>query len=295
VNGLLTTNSLSATNGTIDNIAIKRPFSSQNNQVIGYNSLQNINSSGYDNFVFGSNTANGITTGNNNVILGNAGFGSCPAVASTTSIGNNNGVLLTTGSNNTFLGNNSGGTLTTGSNNTFIGYLANTNLGSWSNSTAIGSGATITGNNQVVLGTSTETVVIPNTITYSYTSVPTFTSSQIGYSVTTTSNNSINFTTAGLMFCVTSGLPIGVYIIGFHFSQNSGSQFQFSVVNNASGTPAARTDITPLMFGPTGTGTVGSSITYRSTSASNVFGLCGFSFSGTNNAYVCQIQLTRIA
>jgi hypothetical protein len=54
----------------------------------------------------------------------------------------------------------------------------------YTNSTAIGSGATITASNQIVLGTASEKVVIPNQIQYSYTSVPTLTSTSIGYNVT---------------------------------------------------------------------------------------------------------------
>jgi len=67
----------------------------------------------------------------------------------------------TTGTNNTAIGVLAGNTNTTGSNNTFLGYSADTNSGSYSNSTAIGANARINGNNQIVLGTSNETVYIP--------------------------------------------------------------------------------------------------------------------------------------
>jgi hypothetical protein len=69
-----------------------------------------------------------------------------------------------TGSNNTAIGSNAGkaGTAnTTGSNNTYIGFEAQANANNYSNSTALGVGAIITGSNQVVLGRSTEKVVIP--------------------------------------------------------------------------------------------------------------------------------------
>ena len=259
-----------------------------------YNSKSS-NYGGTNNAFFGFNCGAAITSG-----ATNSGFGQNNTLLGLTSGSSNTAVgsgalqAVTTTSSNTAIGNGAG-LSTTGSNNTFIGATANTTLATASNSTAIGYGASVTASNQVVLGTTSESVIIPNTITYVYASVPTFTSNQIGYSVTTTSNNSINFTNAGLMFCATSGLPIGVYIFAYQFSQNSGSQFQIALVNNASGTPAARTDIAPLMFGPTGSGTVAGAITYKSTSAANVFGICGFAFSGTNNAYVCQVQLTRIA
>lgn len=296
VSGLLTTGTLSATSGTIDNIQIRRPFSSQNNQAIGYNSLQNILSSGYDNFVFGSNTANGITSGNNNTIVGNAGFGSCPAVAGTTSIGSNNGVLLTTGSNNTFLGNNSGSTLTTGSNNTFVGYLANTNLGSWSTSTAIGSGATITGNNQVVLGASTETVVIPNQIGFNYTSLPTIASSSIGYIVDGTSSGSGGLTNAGVTVSTISNLPIGVYIftfiVGYIAGSPSGQYGQLQIGTTAT----TGAEIQSLIFTQYNGSyqTVSGSICYNNLSVKNIY-LNGSSSAASINFYNRKFQAIRIA
>jgi len=68
-----------------------------------------------------------------------------------------------TGSYNTFIGREAGyegGAARTGSNNTYIGYLAQANASNYSNSTAIGTGAVITASNQIVLGTTTEQVVI---------------------------------------------------------------------------------------------------------------------------------------
>lgn len=90
----------------------------------------------------------------------------------------------TTGSNNVALGYQAGqaGTAnTTGSNNTYIGYQAQANAINYSNSTALGRGATITASNQIVLGTTTEKVIIPNQINYSYTSNPTLSVGSIGY------------------------------------------------------------------------------------------------------------------
>ena len=70
----------------------------------------------------------------------------------------------TTGANNTALGANAGtaGTANlTGSNNTYVGYNAKANGSAYTQSTALGANAIITASNQVVLGTTTETVVIP--------------------------------------------------------------------------------------------------------------------------------------
>jgi hypothetical protein len=298
VNGLLTTNTLSASGSTTlpANTKIDESYVNSTDNYTTFN--RNTSVGGTNNCFFGKICGQALVLGQSgaqNTAVGQSNvLKLCTSGSNNSAFGTGSLENVVSTSNNTAYGYASGST-TTGSNNTFIGSGADATTAASSNSTAIGYNAKTTASNQVVLGTSTETVVIPNTITYSYSSVPTFTSNQIGYSVTTTSTNSINFTIAGLMFCATSGLPIGVYIIGYQFSQNSGSQNQIVLVNNASGTPAARTDITPLMFGAAGTSTTAGAITYKSTSASNVFGICGFAFSGTNNAYVCQIQLTRIA
>jgi hypothetical protein len=70
----------------------------------------------------------------------------------------------TTGCNNTAIGYNAGSANVDGSFNTYRGYNANADAGNYSYSTAIGANALITGSNQVVLGTSAETIVIPGRI-----------------------------------------------------------------------------------------------------------------------------------
>ena len=68
---------------------------------------------------------------------------------------------ITSGSNNTAFGYNSLSSITSGSNNTAVGYGAFSNASNYIQSTAIGFNAQPTKNNQIVLGTSTETVFIP--------------------------------------------------------------------------------------------------------------------------------------
>jgi hypothetical protein len=172
--------------GTINNIAIKQATGT-NNQVVGYNSLTKSTTASYDNMVFGSSIATGVLSGNNNTFMGNNGFGAVTSASNNTSLGSNNGsgltsgnyntflgkdamVNLTTGSNNTAVGSTNtgdvtGGTLTTGSNNTFLGGGARTSLATVNNSTAIGFNAVTTASNQIVLGTSSESVKIPGSIT----------------------------------------------------------------------------------------------------------------------------------
>jgi len=106
---------------------------------------------------------------------------------------------LTIGNNNTAIGSssslNTGATLTTGSNNTFIGASARTSLASISDSTAIGYNAITTASNQIVLGTVTESVIIPRNIRYS--SSPMFTRYLTGtQSIPNGSTTIVNFNNA---------------------------------------------------------------------------------------------------
>ena len=72
---------------------------------------------------------------------------------------------LTTGSYNTAVGVNAGFALDTGTNNTLIGCYADVASSSCVKSTALGYGAIATASNQIMLGTTTENVYIPNTLT----------------------------------------------------------------------------------------------------------------------------------
>ena len=126
----------------------------------------------------------------------------------------------TTGSNNTAYGMGGLSMNTTGSNNTSIGYLANQN-GNFSNTTSIGYSTAPTANNQIVLGTSSETTVIAGGLSIaklpilSYTTLPTYTSNQIGYSAPITYTTGTSITNGGLVTLAktTSPLPIGNYTI----------------------------------------------------------------------------------
>jgi len=120
----------------------------------------------------------------------------------------------TTGISNTAIGYQAGyaGTAnTTGSNNTYIGYQAQANANNYSNSTALGSGATITGSNQVVLGTSTETVKY-NKVSPIYSTVPTWSTNDIGYNTADTNSNSSLSTTNTTYMSLTVGTT-GLYLI----------------------------------------------------------------------------------
>ena len=100
------------------------------NTAIGNNTL-NANTSGINNSAIGYNTLQNNTTGTNNTAIGyNAGGSSYPVV---------------------------------GSQNTFVGSGTNSS-GDFSQSTALGYNASITGSNQIVIGTATETIKIPGSL-----------------------------------------------------------------------------------------------------------------------------------
>jgi hypothetical protein len=155
----------------------------------------------------GDATINGLTVGK--------GSGS---ISTNTVLGISALASNTTGGNNTVVGYQAGyaGTAnTTGSNNTFVGYQAKANGSGYTNSTALGAGAEITASNQVVLGTTTETVVIPNQINFNYISNPTLAVGSIGYRyVSSISSITISNNSQGLLSTISS-VPIGVYLVQY--------------------------------------------------------------------------------
>jgi hypothetical protein len=132
------------------------------NTCIGVNS-GNYTSSGYNNSSLGANSMQLNSTGSDNTCIGyNAMINGSTAIQNTI-IGSSAGNAIKTGSYNTCIGYLSSPSLSTGSTNTTIGY--NSSADNYSNSTAIGYNSTNTANNQVMLGTSAETVVIPASCT----------------------------------------------------------------------------------------------------------------------------------
>jgi len=162
-----------------------------NTIAIGYDNLPVTSTSNYDNFCFGTGVMKYMTGGNNNVGVGNyamglatnanqsvavgiqalsqvltggqnTAIGFCAAQVTTgssnTCIGSESGISLTSGSYNTFIGSESGGgSITTGSYNTAIGD--NSGKHNFSNTTCIGYNSVATANNQIVLGTTSETTI----------------------------------------------------------------------------------------------------------------------------------------
>ena len=140
--------------------ALTNNTSGYSNTAVGFSALA-VNTSGSSNTAVGNSALGSNTTGFNNTAVGNISLLSNTTGTFNTAIGHNSGGAITTGSYNTAIGHNTITTLTTGTNNTAIGYNASiTSVGAFQ-STVIGAGATTNASNRVVLGTSTESVIIP--------------------------------------------------------------------------------------------------------------------------------------
>jgi hypothetical protein len=121
---------------------------------------------GLYNCFFGYGSAIGLTTGQYNTAVGQLETLSSATTSSfATAIGNRALKSLTTSDKNTAIGYDAGSTLVTGLNNTFLGSDTTCPATGITRSTAVGSGAVITATNQIMLGTASETVVCPNTVT----------------------------------------------------------------------------------------------------------------------------------
>jgi predicted acyltransferase (DUF342 family) len=187
-NGAMTLNTSASNAVAIGNNAFHNCTNPGNQVAVGGNALA-ANTNGVNNCAVGgyslsannnsNNTSVGVyamqsQTGGTNTAVGwnsiksgagnqNTGVG---AYAIQSAAGSNNSALgyftlpnLTTGANNAALGDNTGTTNTTGSYNTYVGSGANASAAGFSNSTALGYSASITGSNQIVLGTAAETTI----------------------------------------------------------------------------------------------------------------------------------------
>ena len=129
------------------------------------------------------------------------------------------------GAFNVGIGHRAGNNMITGSNNTFLGALTSTILPTCTNSTAVGNSAVITDNNQIMLGTSGNTVVLPGIIQQNttafllYTTLPVFTANQIGYQTTYSAGRSFSLK-LGPTNTETIPLPVGIWHLAFRFDLN---------------------------------------------------------------------------
>lgn len=134
------------------------------NVVVGGNSLATVNVLNAGNIAIcpSPSASLGPNIGNSNIAIGN----SCGITQTNANqnifIGTTCGNAVTSGSNNICLGSNAGNGVTTGSNNIVIGNSAWPTTANFSNCAVIGSSALApTASNQIILGRTTHTVLIP--------------------------------------------------------------------------------------------------------------------------------------
>lgn len=137
------------------------PGESTNLYVGRYTGVQGLGAN--DNTFLGTSTGRNTTTGGGNTFVGaNAGYDNIDG-GNNTFLGSDTGSTQT-GSRNTLIGAAAGDGLQTGSNNTALGAFVhldpNLNF-----ATAIGAGSSVTTDNTIVIGRSTDTVSIPGTLT----------------------------------------------------------------------------------------------------------------------------------
>lgn len=118
-----------------------------------------------NNIGVGSDALYSITTGDSNVSVGGMSLYRLTGGSNNTAVGYNAGPYVSGNSNTVAIGTNAG-SISTGGNNTFIGAYADvdTDLTDLSNSIALGYNAKITASNQIMLGTSGETLVAPGQV-----------------------------------------------------------------------------------------------------------------------------------
>jgi hypothetical protein len=139
------------------------------------------------------------STGTDNIAVGSQALYSASTGINNTAVGSSSLYASSTGSSNTAIGKSSGAN-GTGSNNTYLGATADMSGGPFSNSTAVGFNAKITAANQIVLGTSAETVVVERL--------------NIGTSKLRFANNNVSFVTAGAVSSYDETVGINNVCIG---------------------------------------------------------------------------------
>ena len=189
--------------------------------VYGYGATKPTSGTSVHNTAYGFQSGAGLS--NTTASGGNSGFGAF-ALYSITTTGENNTAIghnalrgLTTGTQNTQVGfttNALSNNLTTGNSNTLIGYQASVSGTAVNQSTAIGYNAQVSASNQIVLGTTAETIIY-NKLSPLYTAI-TFGVNDIGYQYSLT----LTFTTpaVGATIATSASLPIGVWAFNINLT-----------------------------------------------------------------------------
>ena len=266
---------------------------------IGLGSQQN-----NENITVGKNALHAIVTGGGSAYTNNTAVGFNALRYATTPINNTAiGSLSlssnTTGANNTAIGFSSGAFVTTGGNLTCLGYNTGfiNSITQYNKSTAIGYNATITGSNQVVLGTSAESIIMAGNVSIGKTTTPGFALDvsgkaqftgdvSMGGSLIVNGNLSVlkynnqyivNQTTTNYQLIVSEDISLnGRLFTNGELRINSGTPTNTSTLT----TDITTNSVTPLLnlnsFNTTGLGTT----------AGNFLNLLSMSYSSANTSYL---------
>ena len=161
----LRNNSIGSTNVAVGFEALLNNTTGSRNVAVGDNALAS-NTTGNRNVATGNDTLENNTTGTTNTAVGDIALRFNTTGAGNVAVGTQALNSNTTGNANTVIGNTALSLNTTGNRNTAIGYNADT-TGQYNQSIAIGYNASIYDSNQIILGTSAETLVIQGGLNYS--------------------------------------------------------------------------------------------------------------------------------
>ena len=136
--------------------ALTSMVSGSGNVAVGMSAMNQFTDTGGANIAIGSSALHNLDQGYDNTAVGDQAFEALDGNQSdNTGLGNNVGLVLTSGAGNVFMGESAGDSITTGSNNTFLGNDAGGGQTSGSGNIAIGNGVdlnTLTGSNQLNIG-----------------------------------------------------------------------------------------------------------------------------------------------
>ena len=245
--GSMTANVSGSGNVAVGTGSLYSNIQSNMNTAVGVSSLKN--STGSNNTGVGANASLSTTSGNNNVSLGANSMYKNTDGSNNTSVGYNASNSNIHGSNNTSLGYLAGYN-DTGSQNTFIGALADSSAAGITNSTAIGYNAKVSGSHQVVLGTSSEEVVIPGTLNVA--GVTTFTGIPSAPTAPYGTNNSQVATTAFVQSALNT-----TPVVYFYYAQCTGTgsgQHSGQIILNNGMNSTNYAVFTSIYYGYTGSG-----------------------------------------
>ena len=263
------------------NTIVIRTNPANNNLALGYGTLA-ANTSGSANTAFGHSALQANTIGQQN-----------------TGLGSNSLVSDTTGSYNTGFGAGSLYYNTTGSFNTGLGYNTGpaNGSGAFNNSTAIGYNAQYNASNQIVIGTTSETTVIPGLPTNNYyyrtaagtQSVATNTSTKVLFATSNVSGNTgLSYNSSTGEFTNTNAYTMTLivsYTTAFA-SLNSGVRISY-ISRNATGERLGYCITNAVTT--TDTATSGSAII---TLASNNYIYCQVFNTASANTLIAQTNIT---